>query len=187
MEKWLFGLCLATAGLAHAQQSVLMDACNALKDPGMRLDCFREATQCQSGIPEQKPLSKLKEIVIGMQSAIEGGLTLGQYEALLLEFSRELGLYKSKQPPDEVVALLDQAAEAYRDADTFWRSSISRGGSGLLLQEDMADLSMGTFIAKYSIPLTKKNWNLWVSREDGVSAMWAYAKNLTDKAFVLAE
>lgn len=169
--------------IAKAQPSPLLEACNGIQNSSKRLECFKEIFRTQAPAITS-PSAKLKDVVVSMDSALASSLSLSQFKALRLELAKELGLYKaSPNASHKVVELMTEALTAYTDAEKFWTINLREGGSrGLLSPTDMVDLGMGSYVEKYQIPLVELNWNKWVSRANGLSAIWSFAKSKTDQA-----
>ncbi len=184
MRKAISILAFLSSSFAAAEPTALLEACNNIPNSAKRLECFEELFKSRPQAQSSNSASKLREAIIGLDSAIASQLSLSQFKALRLELAKQLGIYKaSTNANSHVVDLASEALNAYTDAETFWSANIREGGSrGLLSPEDMASLGMGSFIEKYKIPLTDLNWNKWVSRANGLNAILLYAKSKADLA-----
>lgn len=176
-------LLAAIFSVAKAQPSPLLEACNGIQESSKRLECFKEIFRNQAP-RTTSPSAKLKDVVVSLDGALASSLSLSQFKTLRLELAKELGLYKvSPNASLKVVELMNEALAAYTDAEKFWAISLREGGSrGLLSPVDMVDLGLGSYVEKYQIPLVELNWNKWVSRANGLSAIWSFAKSKTDQA-----
>ena len=184
IQKAIFILTLLSSSLAVAEPTALLEACNNIPTSANRLECFEELFKSRPQAQSSSSASNLREAIIGLNGAIASQISLSQYKALRLELAKQLSIYKaSTNANSHVVQLASESLNAYTDAETFWSANIREGGSrGLLSPEDMASLGMGGFIEKYKIPLTDLNWNKWVSRSNGLTSIWLYAKNKADLA-----
>ena len=184
IQKAIFILTLLSSSLAVAEPTALLEACNNIPTSAKRLECFEELFKSRPQAQSSSSASNLREAIIGLNGAIASQISLSQYKALRLELAKQLSIYRaSTNANSHVVQLTSESLNAYTDAENFWSTNIREGGSrGLLSPEDMASLGMGGFIEKYKIPLTDLNWNKWVSRSNGLTSIWLYAKNKADLA-----
>jgi hypothetical protein len=186
MSKLLIILTLFFSLPAFSQKNPLLEACNNISEPSKRLECleelFRRHTQPQSSNAK----IRLKEKIIGFQSAIDSQISLQQFRSLRSELAQEIGIYRASQNPDPaVLEPISEALKAYTDAEVFWTTNIQRGTSdGYILLRDMTSFGMAGFIEKYNIPLVDLNWNKWVTRANGLNAILLYAKGRANVAIV---
>jgi hypothetical protein len=182
MRRIFAAALLGITATVYAQTSVLLEACNNLQDSAKRLQCLKEATQAPA-VKAPQPAERMRAAMLTLQNAVNSGVSLSQYRALRLEFVREVGAFKASAPEDvEAIGWLDESLTAYTDAERFWAANLQYGGSTHLLDpDDMAQLGMGEFVKKYSLPFTDLYWNKWLGL-DGLPAIWRFAKEMADRA-----
>lgn len=186
-----------TISVAAQPLDALLEGCNTLQDPARRLECLKEASRVGVA-PSQQGHTRLQDTITAMHGALDSGVSYQQYQELVLGFSKELGLFKAKNPAPEVLVLLDEAHQAYRDAGEFWLASIRYAVrqrnpliSGYVIPEgDLMLSGLAHLPSKYSMPLTRADvfgLSYGISRSAGLSAIWSRAKESVTMAFAVLD
>lgn len=197
--RWFAGfiVCVAalTPGLALAQTApgndALLEACNALPDPAKRLQCFKQA----AGAPAitVAPESALLDSFAALDGQINQGISLVNYNQAILVPAKELALFERNNPAADqrAIGAFKAALMAYNNASRFWKASISasvrdRGifTSSTMTMDDMVTYGVSDLNAVYHFPTRATGpFGAWtgVSREDGLSTIWAAARSLHDR------
>lgn len=180
MRKTIFILAFLSNTLAAAEPIALLEACNNIPNSAKRLECFKELFKSRPQGESSNSASKLREAIIGLDSAITSQISLSQFRTLRLELAKQLGIYRASTTANsDVVDLAAEALGGYTDAERFWSAAVGGGGSGkILLAPEMASLGMGKFVEKYKIPQD----GIFISRADGLNAIFSHAKRKGDLA-----
>lgn len=178
------GVLLTISGVAIAQPSHLLEACNSLEDKEKRMACLKELVTLnkkdESINSASSSVRRLKAAFAGIAGTVNAGLSYNNYKTLIIEPARELGIFKQEVPlaNKEALESLDAAVEAYNDAERLWRASIYKsqdGGVffGKVLNYKTAGLT--DIVNKYGIPTSTVLMNPHVSANEGLSIIWRFA------------
>lgn len=169
------------SGVALAQSSALMDACNAVNDKEQRLACFKELMDLKAGSAQGNEAAgkRVKSAFASVAGAVGSGVSYNSYATLILEPAKELEVFRREHPSASPVAVLlfDQALVAYRDAQKVWHSSIylsrDAGAWGRIL--DVADAQLGDIVYKYKLALQTRLLSKHLNADAALSEIWKYA------------
>lgn len=173
-----------------SQSAILLEACNNIENSSKRLACLQEVMKEKSSPQLQQSVSflSLKKSFTSMQGAVASGISLRNYQNLVLEPAKELANFKSENPNVNAAAigLLDKALAAYNDAETLWNADIysSKDGGiffGRILPYEQ--LGLGWIVRKYNLQTTTILLTASVSADTSLPKIWGIAKESADSAF----
>jgi hypothetical protein len=189
----LFSCCIWASALVTAQPAaVLLEACNAVQDSTIRLECLKAAV---GEVKRKAPHDALSRAFIGFQGSLASGMSLLSYQAGVQELARELAIYRSEAPPEAAagLAMLHSALETYSDASAFWNASITfyaRRDSSFAYPGGLPMQMVGLewMLRKYDLPVRKSDiWgvNGGVPTDAGRQALWTHARAESERGFAL--
>lgn len=171
--------------------AVLLEACNNIADSAKRLECFKaipQATQTQASA-----LSEVKRAFNDLQSILNAGTSYNSYSSQLESVVKALGNFKSSTEGEDgrVVALLQEAVEAYKDAQFFWQQDINwyaRSGNATAYPGGLPMEYTGTaYLAlKYNLRTQKSDfWGLstGLPRQETLMKIWSFSDFKIKAAF----
>lgn len=183
----LFFFAVVGAAAATAQSSILLEACNSIADSGKRLACLQELMNTRpAAAPQPDPsLERVKNAFIGIQGAVDSGISYNAYAQLVIEPASALAIYKNNPKSDAVVVeLFSTALSAYKDAQSLWRSSIhdshDAGAFGRIFNYRRA--GMEDIVRRYRLPVTTVLFTDHLYIEQALPRIWARARNDTKTA-----
>jgi hypothetical protein len=182
----------AAAVGAYAQPSpLLLEACNAVSDAAKRLACLQDFVKLQpspSRAPQEQGLKYLEDLrraFASTQGAVAARLSYVQYQTLSLEPAKALSVFRSANPTALAPALdfLQQAADAYSDAQVVWRASIydsqDAGIFGRVLNPSRAGLEQ--IVYRYSLRTESVLFQQHLPASAALADIWRRASSLADR------
>lgn len=144
--------------------STLLTACSGLS--------AKQKTAAENAI---KALRKV-------EAATQVKVSYGQYSQLMIEAQAQDNEALTALPDGELKKEIGLAMEAYKDAQTAWKSSFSQSG---YIAKGYASAQGGVdVIQKYSIPVGNSGL---LSPEEALPHIWKVAKDHTDRASSLVD
>ena len=209
---------VATSCISLAQSPLLLEACNNIPNGKKRLLCLQElmkqapqnalATPPQVPIPASGPLpavssvtpansvtqqaapntTTIKRLFVSMQAAVKAGLSLNQYQSLVLELTKEMAIFKSENPSasPKGVDRLEMALNAYQDAETIWHAKIFDSIDGGLFVGRILPVELNNFqglIKKYGLPTGSWAFTKTLLPEESLAIIWTYALDVSKHGF----
>lgn len=180
---------VATTSL-RAQSSLMLEACNALKDSVRRLACLQELLKSKPEAPhksELRGLSEMRRAFSSIKGSVDVGVSLSQYRSISLEPARALAAFQAENPsaPSDAIALLQRSASAYRDAQEVWNAAIFQsqdaGFFGRVLNWRTAGL--GEIVSKYSLQTTTLLMNDHLPADAALRRLWEIGADASKLAF----
>lgn len=176
---------------AHAEASILLQACNALTDTEQRLKCLMELMQKSSPNNESNvALVDLKRRFSETFASIEVGISYQQYAQISLEPARALAAYKvsAASLAPKGVALLELSVQALSDAQRLWHAQIFKSkDGGIFLGGDVviiAGSGVGDILERYNLAARDVKW---INTLSLVPAVWQRAKKYMDDGLFALE
>ena len=148
--------------------SILIEACNGIQDEAKRLSCLQE--------------------VISRKSA-----TLTQrYQAIALEPSKAVSVLKAtnKNIEPDAMEYLTKSAEAYKDAEIFWRAYIYKSQDGGVMFGRVFNYRLAGLdwlVKKYQLPTNTVLFNENVPLNPSLTIIWREAEANASKAMELLD
>lgn len=208
----------ATSCISLAQSSLLLEACNNIPDTKKRLLCLQEliklapknalATPPQVPMPAPVPLpadspvtpaysvtqqaapntTAIKRLFVSMQAAVKAGLSLNQYQSLVLELAKEIAIFKSENPSasPKGVDRLEMALRAYQDGETIWHAKIFDSIDGGLFVGRILPVESNNFeglIRRYGLPTGSFVFTKTLLPEESLTIIWTYALDVSKHGF----
>ena len=188
-------LCQVTASLtlvclvsAHAQTTALLEACNTIDDRDKRLACLKELSALKSPtmLDAAAGAKRVKNSFAAVTGAVNSGVSLNSYSALLLEPSKELEIFRQEKPSSNQRALdlYDEALLSYRDAEKVWHASIFKSFDGGLFGRVLNPQNTGLqeIVNKYNLQTRQILFNTHLPAETALSVIWRHAKERAQAA-----
>ena len=169
--------------------SILIEACNGIKDDAKRLSCLQEimSSKSQNFAQTDNGIQDLKKAFASISGAVNSGINFQKYQAIALEPSKALSVLMAinKDIEPDVIEHLTKSAEAYKDAETLWRAHIYNGQDagimfGRILNYRMAGLDW--LVKKYQLPTNTVLFNENVPLNPSLSIIWREANENASKA-----
>ena len=174
--------------------SILIEACNGIKDDAKRLSCLQEimSSKSQNFTQTDNGIQDLKKAFASISGAVNSGINFQKYQAIALEPSKALSVLTAinKDVEPDVIEHLTKSAEAYKDAETLWRAHIYNGQDagimfGRILNYRMAGLDW--LVKKYQLPTNTVLFNENVPLNPSLSIIWREANANASKAMELLD
>ena len=194
-------LLVITTLSALAEQSLLLNACNSIKESDKRLNCLNQLFEIKKNSiqnegsyqPEnQNPeIIALKKSFNDTQAIVNQGVSLKDYSRQLLEIAKAFQAYRtSKNPNQAAINGFRNALEAYKDAEALWESYIRNSRDGGIAFGKIFDYEMLGFSAivmKYNIPTTTVIFRRSILLQPALIAIWEQAEVNYKKAVEISE
>ena len=174
--------------------SILIEACNGIKEDAKRLNCLQEimSSKSQNFAQTDNGIQDLKKTFASISGAVNSGINFQKYQAIALEPSKALSALTAinKDVEPDVIEYLTKSAEAYKDAETLWRAHIYNGQDagimfGRILNYRMAGLDW--LVKKYQRPTNTVLFNENVPLNPSLSIIWREANANASKAMELLD
>lgn len=174
--------------------SILIEACNGIKEDAKRLNCLQEimSSKSQNFAQTDNGIQDLKKTFASISGAVNSGINFQKYQAIALEPSKALSALTAinKDVEPDVIEYLTKSAEAYKDAETLWRAHIYNGQDagimfGRILNYRMAGLDW--LVKKYQLPTNTVLFNENVPLNPSLSIIWREANANASKAMELLD
>ena len=189
LGQLIAGVALIFFGVAHAQPTALLEACNAVDNKDKRLACFKELSNLKSPAPVDAaaPSKKMKNAFAAVAGAVSSGISLNNYSALLLEPSKEIEIFRQERPVPNPIALdlYNEALMSYRDAERVWHASIfDSSDGGLLLGRVLNPEYTGLqgIVNKYNLPTRKVLLSVHLPADTALQIIWRHARERVQAA-----
>lgn len=183
--NFLFLIVLSST--AAAQSPILIEACNNISDNEKRLSCMQELIKGFSGVSSNdKSFDRVKNAFLGLQGAVNSGISYNAYAQQVVEPARALEIYKVSSNADIVVIdMFEKALQAYKDAQSLWRASIYESQDGGVFFGRVFNYRRSGFsgvVQKYNLPVTKILLNDHLSIDLALPLMWRQASEYNKMA-----
>lgn len=181
-SAWIAFLPLLLSTVVFAQNNVLLEACNAIEDREKRFSCLQEIAALKSvNSHDATSFKRLKAAFAGIAGAVNAGLSYKNYQSLIVEPAKELGVFKQENSNinPEALKFLDKAVSAYNDAERLWRASIYDSQDGGIFFGKILNyqaLGLSDVIRIYNLPTTTVLMNPHVSVHAALPIIWQYAE-----------
>lgn len=194
MKKFALAASLTLlAATAHSQTpSVLIEACNAVADPGKRLECLKAAMGTGSATTQVQPLAAVNRAFAGMEASIDAGVSYNNYQVAMLDLAKAIATFRHDggESMKEAAKLFGLAVETYSDAGAFWARSIefyARRDNGIAYAGGLpvSMNGMDWLVGKYGLSTGKADiWGIerGLPVDSTRSELWRIAKQRTAKA-----
>lgn len=178
---------------SQAQQSELLEACNAIDNKEKRLACLKELVRFNAAsTADANSIKRVKAGFAAIAGAVNSGLSYENYRLMIVDPARELGVFRQESPNTSLKALtlLEQSVTAYNDAERLWRAYIYKSQDGGILFGRILNYQLNglsDIINRYNIPTTVVLFNPHVQIGTALPIIWSYAENSAKEAFDLIE
>lgn len=181
---------------AAAERAVLLEACAAMADAGKRADCFEALARMPiDSKPSQQSVDfqGVNRAATALLSAIDVGVSYRDYGTYVQQLATEVALLKQRAKSNNELAAVSEfegALDAYRDAASWWETSIrfyarrdNETAYAWGLPIDM--VGAGILANRYSMPVGKADllgFHRGVPHLTGLQTIWRVGRQHLDKA-----
>ena len=174
--------------------SILIEACNGIQDEAKRLSCLQEVISRKSATLTQTDngIQDLKKAFASISGAVNAGINFQRYQAIALEPSKAVSVLKAtnKNIEPDAMEYLTKSAEAYKDAEIFWRAYIYKSQDGGVMFGRVFNYRLAGLdwlVKKYQLPTNTVLFNENVPLNPSLTIIWREAEANASKAMELLD